>query len=327
MKTETKLFARNKTIPPLFADTMNKGQLLDVQADSSNPELFYQHPNGQLWLGDSIEWLKTLPSASIDLVFADPPYNLNKADWDTFESHEAYVHWSLLWIEQAARVLKPTGTLYVCGFSEILADLKAPSMRFFQGCRWLIWHYKNKANLGNDWGRSHESLLHFRKSKQHTFNTDDVRIPYGEHTLKYPSHPQAETSQYGNGKKDHIWHPNPNGAKPKDVLEIAQDLIEIPTTCNGMHEKTPHKTQKPEELLRKIILASSNEGDTILDPFLGSGTTAVCAEQLKRNWLGCDLTAEYLGWAAERLELVERWDVEKWKQYDRENLKRRTAIR
>ncbi len=328
MKIETKLFARNKTIPPLFADTTNKGQLLDTQPASSKPQLFYQHPNGQLWFGDSLAWLKTIPSASIDLVFADPPYNLSKADWDTFDSHEAYIQWSILWIEQAARVLKPAGTLYVCGFSEILADLKAPSMRHFEGCRWIIWHYKNKANLGSDWGRSHESLLHFRKSKQHTFNIDDVRIPYGEHTLKYPSHPQAESSQYGKGKKsDHIWHPNPNGAKPKDVLDIPQDLIEIPTTCNGMHEKTPHKTQKPEELLRKIILASSNEGDTVLDPFVGSGTTPVCSEQLKRKWLGCDLTAEYLGWAAERLELVERWEIDKWKQYDKENQKRRTAIR
>ena len=86
------------------------------------------------------------------------------------------------WIKEAARVLKPTGTLYVCGFSEILADLKHPASKYFAKCRWIIWHYKNKANLGKDWGRSHESLLHLRKSKKHTFNIDSVRIPYGEHT-------------------------------------------------------------------------------------------------------------------------------------------------
>src|SRR5437764_1454505 len=112
----------------------------------------------------------------------------------------------------------------------------------FKGCKWLVWHYKNKANLGSDWGRSHESILHFRKSKQFTSNIDDIRIPYGDHTLKYPEHPQAETSQYGNGNgsKETIWVPNPRGAKPRDV-------IEIPTTCNGMHEKTPQPTQTPEE--------------------------------------------------------------------------------
>src|SRR5262249_8894503 len=156
----------------------------------------------------------------------------------------------------------------------------------FHGCRWLIWHYMNKANLGNDWGRSHESILHLRKGGDFTFNIDDVRIPYGNHTLKYPEHPQAETSQYGGEKtKDRLWRPHPKGAKPRDV-------IEVPTTCNGMEEKTSHPTQKPEELLRKFISASSNEGDLIVDPFLGSGTTAVAAEQLKRRWKGGDVSLE-----------------------------------
>lgn len=163
-------------------------------------------------------------------------------------------------------------------FQKYWQILKLPSMQFFHSCRWIVWHYKNKANMGNDWGRSHESILQFRKSKYSTFNIDSVRIPYSDHTLKYPSHPQAATSQYGNGK-DHQWLPNPSGAKPKDV-------IEIPTTCNGMHEKTSHPTQKPEELLRRIILASSNAEDVVLDPFVGSGTTAVAAEQLRRRWLG-----------------------------------------
>jgi len=94
-----------------------------------------------------------------------------------------------------------------------------------------------------------------------------------------------------------------------------------------MHEKTPHPTQKPEELLRKLILASSNIGDTIIDPFCGSGTTAVCAEQLQRKWMACDLSIEYLDWAANRIELVENWSIEKWIKYDSENQKRRNSIR
>jgi hypothetical protein len=88
-------------------------------------------------------------------------------------------------------------------------------------------------------------------------NSDDVRIPYGAHTLKYPAHPQAETSQYGKGRQPSSeradWTPNPLGAKAKDA-------IELPTTSNGMDEKTPHATQKPEELIRKFVLASSNAG-------------------------------------------------------------------
>lgn len=318
-------FSRNKETKDLFGEQLPKGTqaVLDVDTfDSKMPIRFYSHPNGELWFGDAVEWLRSLESESVDLVFADPPYNIKKAEWDTFESQQEYVDWSIRWLEQAARVLKPTGTLYICGFSEILADIKLPALRFFRGCRWLVWHYKNKANLGSDWGRAHESILHFRKSKRFTFNIDDVRMPYGEHTLKYPAHPQAVTSLYGKGRagNGHVWQPHPNGAKPKDVLEI-------PTTCNGMHEKTAHPTQKPEELLRQLMLASSNVGDIVVDPFLGSGTTAVVAEQLKRKWQGCDKTLEYLQWSVQRIEIVEDWSIKKWIQYDRNNAERRKSIR
>lgn len=319
---------RNKVPFNLFAKEGAGGSLVETIPNHNKPQLFFNHPNGSLWLGDSIEWLKSLGDESVDLIFADPPYNIKKAHWDTFESQEEYIKFSISWIEQAARVLRPTGTLFICGFSEILADLKHPATKYFKGCRWIIWHYKNKANLGSDWGRSHESILHFRKTKNFTFNIDQIRIPYSEHTLKYPSHPQAKSSQFGNKNNGtHMWEPNPNGAKPKDVLEIPQDIIEVPTTCNGMHEKTPHPTQKPEELLRKIILASSNIGDTVLDPFCGSGTTAVCSEQLQRKWLACDLSSEYLNWAANRLQLVEDWPISQWIKYDFENQKRRNSIR
>ena len=316
-------YVRSKEVPSFFGQPLLKGRYAqgDLSGlDPQRPTLFYAHPNGEIWLGDAIVWLRSLPDESVDLVFADPPYNIKKAEWDSFESQQEYVAWSLQWIEQAARVLKPAGTLYVCGFSEILADLRLPASRFFQGCRWLVWHYRNKANLGRDWGRSHESILHLRKSKRFTLNIDQVRIPYGNHTLKYPDHPQAETSQYGGNGEGRLWRPHPRGAKPRDVLEI-------PTTCNGMHEKTPHPTQKPEELLRKIVLASSNPGDMIIDPFLGSGTTAVTAEQLGRRWKGCDLSIEYCQWAAQRIESVEDWSVEKWIEYDTLNAQRRQSIR
>lgn len=283
----------------------------------------YENRFGKLFLGDSLDWLTGLKSETADLVFADPPYNINKADWDNFESHEHYVAWSRNWLEQAARVLKKNGTLYVCGFSEILADVKVAAMPFFKGCRWIVWHYKNKANLGGDWGRSHESIVHFRKGKEFTFNIDEIRIPYGAHTLKYPSHPQAETSNFGkngSGKTRENWVPNPKGAKPKDVLDI-------PTTCNGMGEKTPHPTQKPEELLRKLVLASSNPGDIVADPFSGSGTTAVVAEQLGRRWLACDCSQQYNEWAIQRLNRVVRRSEAEWVKLDAETAQRRESIR
>ncbi len=284
------------------------------------PKYFYEEENGCLLLGDSLQLLRKIKDSSIDLIFADPPYSIKKAEWDTFKNQEDYIKFSLKWIKEASRTLKDTGTLYICGFSEILADLHHPAMKYFYNCRWIIWHYKNKANLGNDWGRSHESILCLRKSNRHIMNIDSIRIPYNSHTLKYPSHPQAETSQYGNGKQRSDWVPNPLGAKPKDV-------IEIPTTCNGMGEKTPHPTQKPEELLRKIILASSDENDIVLDPFVGSGTTAVCAKQLKRQFIGIDQMEQYLEWAAVRLKQVQEKPIIEWIEYDRSVAARRETIR
>lgn len=176
--------------------------------------------------------------------------------------------------------------------------------------------------MGSDWGRSHESIIHFRKSDASKLNIDDVRTPYGAHTLKYPSHPQAETSAYGKGinKQRENWIPHPKGAKPKDV-------IDIPTTCNGMGEKTPHPTQKPEELVRKFVLASSNEGDLVIDPFSGSGTTAVVAEQLNRRWMACDLDPQYNQWAIERLKNVRRMTKDAWIVNDRKTAERRESIR
>jgi len=307
-----------------FRETCYIGEVCvteDEALDPQKPLSYYKHPNGTLWVGDSLSWMKGLKASSVDLIFADPPYSIGKAEWDKFDSHDEYVDWSVEWIKHAARALKPTGSLYVCGFSEILADIRRPAAGFFDRCKWIVWFYKNKANLSKDWGRSHESIIHFRKNKNVVFNLDDVRIPYGNHTLKYPLHPQAQSSQYGNGnkRKEH-WRPHPNGAKPKDVFEI-------PVTSNGMKEKTPHPTQKPEELLRKLILASSNKGDLVIDPFSGSGTTLVCAEQLQRKWGGCDISSEYNSWAVMRLENVPEQSIQEWVELDRAIAQRRESIR
>jgi len=272
---------------------------LEYNVDAKNEKLgkpFFKTYQGALYTLDVISFLRSLENESVDLIFADPPYNIKKAEWDSFQSQKQYVEWSMQWIREAHRILKPHGTLFICGFSEILADIKWAANYLFKGCKWLVWYYRNKANLGNDWGRSHESLLHFRKSKKFTFNIDDVRVPYNAHTLKYPKRPQAETSQYNNGKgKKYVWEPNPNGAKPKDVFEI-------PTLSNGSWEKTSHETQKPIELVKKCILSSSNPGNLVIDPFGGSGTTYAVSEAFSRNWLGAELNRDYCNIIKERLQ-------------------------
>ena len=298
----------------------NQGTKYRVKPASDKPQIHFKHPNGTLFLGNSIKWLKTLDDQSIELVFADPPYNIKKANWDNFESQEEYIKWSIKWIKEVSRILKEDGSLYVCGFSEILSDIKRPAMSYFKSCKWLIWSYKNKANMGRDWGRSHESIVHFRKTKKTNLNTNYIRVPYGKHTLKYPLHPQAGTSQYSNKGKSMNWRPHPLGAKPKDV-------IEAPVLCNGMEEKTPHPTQKPEELIRKFVLASSKRDDTVVDPFSGAGTTLVVAEQLGRKWMGCELSKEYNEWAIHRIKNATYRTEKEWFGFDRRNIARRESIR
>lgn len=280
---------------------------------------YFKTKFGSLYLDDSIDFLRNLDSESVDLIFADPPYNIKKANWDIFSSQKDYLDWSMLWIIEAQRVLKKNGSLFICGFSEILADIKYLASPLFKGCKWLVWFYRNKANLGNDWGRSHESILHFRKSNSFIFNIDEVRVPYNEHTTKYPKRTQAETSQYANGKS-YEWEPNPLGAKPKDVFEI-------PTISNSAWEKYPHETQKPVELLRKIILSSSNPDSIILDPFGGSGTTFAVAEAYKRKWIGIEKNENYCQIISNRLndkEHIQRISSaldEKESQIRRKNLR------
>ncbi len=287
-----------------------------------DPSLQFSYPNGKIFNSDCFVFLRSLANESVDMVFADPPYNIGKADWDDLGSQDEYIAWSVSWIKEASRVLKTNGTLFVCGFTEILADIRRPAMEFFEKCKWLVWYYDNKANMRNDWGRSHESIVCFRKNKDFVFNTDDVRIPYNAHTIKYPKRNQSgKTSQFYNEKvAEKVWEPNPRGAKPKDVLNI-------PTTCNGMAEKTAHPTQKPEELLRKIVLSSTNPGDTVVDPFSGSGTTAVVATQLGRRFIVNDQDPEYNTWADKRIRSVVNTDVESWISYDQKNDIRRRSIR
>ncbi len=296
---------------------MEQKYLFDASRSKLQP--YFETQQGQLYNADAVEFLGSLDTSSAQLIFADPPYNIKKAEWDTFESQKAYVEWSMLWIKEAYRILDSKGSLYICGFSEILADIKWAASNLFKGCKWLIWYYRNKANLTSDWGRSHESILHFRKSSHFIFNVDEVRVPYNAHTLKYPNHPQAKTSQYGNGKS-YEWRPHPGGAKPKDVFEI-------PTLTNNSWEREDHPTQKPIELVKKCILASSNRGDLVIDPFGGSGTTFAVAEAFGREWQGSEKSVEYCDIIVDRLNDTEHLDRISASDDEAEVLQRRKRLR
>ena len=266
-----------------------------------------------------------LPGKSLDVVFADPPYNIGKAEWDNFSNLEEYVKWSQNWILELYPILKDTGSLFVMGFSEILALIQAAVVSKFKSCRWLIWHYKNKPNLSkSDWVRSHESILHLRKTNDFFFDSDKIRDPYNVHTRKYPERSQGKSSQYGkkNDHDPHLWNPNARGAKPRDV-------IDIPAINNVMKEKTPHPAQKPEALLRKLLLGTCPQGGTVFDPFGGSGTTYIVAEQARLFWIGSEISVEYARIIEDRLRsyLRDPKPLEHWLNLDQQRAYNRQKVR
>ncbi|HEY3174332.1 MAG TPA: site-specific DNA-methyltransferase [Candidatus Polarisedimenticolia bacterium] len=284
---------------------------------------FLKTTRGALHRADALEWLGSLGAGTSRLVIADPPYNIGKADWDRFATWDGYLDWTRRWVSEARRVLADDGTLYICGYPEPLALIAAAVGASFSSLRWLVWFYRNKANLGDDWGRSHEAILHLRKGRAMVFNTDDVRVPYNQHTVKYPEHPQAPSSQYGRGSAARarpVWVPHPRGARPRDV-------IEVPTLCNGSAEKTCHPTQKPEELIRRLVLASSNEGDLVIDPFGGSGTTYAICEQTGRRWLGCERDESYCRLIRTRLVRPERFRARQAGETPGHRARRRATLR
>ncbi|MHA2365705.1 MAG: DNA-methyltransferase [Candidatus Hodarchaeales archaeon] len=258
-----------------------------ISWDKNNKFTFL--PTGILYSGDCNDLLTQIPSESIDIVFADPPYNIGKANWDEFQSEEEYLRWCKSWISECNRILKLSGSMFIMGYSEILAKVLTHLSSFFPHVRWLVWHYRNKPMLGkNDWVRSHESILHVRKSTKFIFNSNAIREPYNVHTKKYPERSQGKSSQYQGAKTEtQWWSPNTKGAKPRDV-------IDIPALNNSMKEKTKHPTQKPEALLRKLLMGTAPKNGLILDPFAGSGTSAIVAEQMELSWVACELKIEYI---------------------------------
>lgn len=260
----------------------------------------------------------------IDLAIADPPYNMGKAEWDSFDSREEYLEWVTGWVSTIGEHLSDSGSMYVMGLPEILAHVKVELDRncdWIDSMRWLVWHYRNKPQMGDGgWTRSHESILWLRKTDDYTFNMDRVRIPYNNHTKRYPVREQGQTSLFGS-EDGYEWDPNVEGAKPRDV-------IDVPTVNNASSERTDHPTQKPEELIRKLVWASSDRGDTVFDPFGGSGTTYVVCEQLGREWIGCEAEEKYCEMTVDRLESVEhREDPSYWMKHDIDRRENRRKIR
>lgn len=289
-------------------------------------EPYYESEFGELYHTEAESLIHHLKESGpeINLVFADPPYNIDKAEWDSFESQEQYLDWVSSWISNAGELLTEDGSMFVMGYSERLAHVKCrlgKECDWFDSIRWMVWHYRNKPQMSDTgFTRSHESILWLRKSEDYKFRMDRVRIPYNEHTKDYPMRDQGQTSLFGS-EDGYTWDPDVEGAKPRDAFDV-------PTVNNASKERTDHPTQKPEELLRKFVWSTTDRDDLIFDPFGGSGTTYAVSQQLGRNWVGSEAEEEYCEIIEERLHDADHVeDPTYWMKHDLDRREHRRKVR
>jgi site-specific DNA-methyltransferase (adenine-specific) len=250
---------------------------------------------------DCITGMKKLADNSADIVICDPPYNIGKDFGNNSDKQKMddYLKWCDDWISECIRILKPKGTLYIYGFSEILAFIR---VRITINVRWIVWHYTNKVTPSlNFWQRTHESILCCYKEKP-VFNRDDVREPYTETFLKNAAGKvrKATKGRFSNGEKETVYTAHEKGALPRDVLKVS-----ALAGGAGKKERVNHPTQKPLELCEKLIKASKNGENTLLViPFAGSGSECVAAKNENINFIGYEINEEYVQLCRERLDGV-----------------------
>lgn len=316
----------------------------DTAADSSirNPQSAIAF--NAIHQGDCVELLAGLPDESVDLAFADPPYNIGFKYDEYQDNHEdeVYLKWCESWIEQLHRVVKPTGAFWLAIGDEYAAELKVAAKRIgFSARNWVVWYYTFGQNCTRKFNRSHAHLFHFVKDEeQHTFNAadPDLRVPsaralvYGDRRAnplgRLPDDTWLIKPGAGDGPPEEsdedsplppdLLPPASQVAPQEDFVLRPQDLRDdgaafhpqdntwyFSRVAGTFKERQGfHGCQMPEQLLGRIVRASSSAGELVLDPFAGSGTTLAVAKKLGRSWLGFELSTDYVKYANERIEGV-----------------------
>ena len=264
-------------------------------------------PDNALHLGDCVEGLSRVAGGAVDLVFADPPFNIGyKYDvYDDRKSTDDYLAWTAKWGEQVKRVLKPDGTFWLAIGDDFAAELKVLFQRDlgFRCRSWVVWYYTFGVNCTRKFSRSHTHLFHFVKDPdKFTFNSEAIRVPSARQTVYFDD--RANTK----GRlPDDTWLLRPQDAS--DIFHPDHDTWHVPRVCGTFKERAGfHTCQMPEQLLARIIRVSSNPGELVLDPFGGSGSTLVVAKKLQRRWLGFELSENYAAMIRKRLHDVSPGD-------------------
>lgn len=291
MSTSEKRSPRNKTIRLSNEEmAVYKSRLLRLAAPTQLEEAL-----NRTICQDVFEALEWLPAAFVDLLFADPPYNLDK----TFNDHsfserslEEYEAWLDSWISDVRHVLKPTASIYICGDWRSSAAIYRVLRKYFIVRNRITWQREKGRGAKSNWKNASEDIWFCTVSDDYVFNVDAVKLK----------------------RKVIAPYTRPDGA-PKDWTETETGRFRLTHPSNlwtditvpfwSMPENTDHPTQKPEKLLAKLILASSNEGDVIFDPFLGAGTASVVAKKLDRRYVGIEIDELYCCLAEKRLAMAD----------------------
>ncbi|MDR1023554.1 MAG: hypothetical protein LBL94_09845 [Prevotellaceae bacterium] len=249
----------------------------------------------RLILGDNLEVLKAMEGETVDLIYLDPPFFSNR-DYEVIWGDEGevrsfqdrwaggiehYIAWLKERVGEMHRVLKPAGSIFLHCDWHANAYIRVEILdRIFGKNNFrneIVWCYRGGGAPKRDFGRRHDTIFRYGKSQQYTFNTDSIRIPYQAEGIG-----RKDDAMWGKHRgSDKVYKPNPLGKIPEDWWFI--------NTLNANDpERIGYPTQKPRELLERIIKCASNEGDLVLDPFMGGGTTIAVADKLGRKWIGID---------------------------------------
>ena len=249
----------------------------------------------QIYHMDCLDFLNQIDDSHTDLAVIDPPYNMGKADWDSFKTEDNFFDFTYAWIDALLPKLKANASLYIFNTpynaAFILRYLVAKGMHFQN---WITWDKRDGLGASKrKYSSGQETILFFTKSNKHTFNYDDVRVPY-ESTNRI-----LHAKEKGILKNGRRWFPNPKGRFCGEVWHITSQRHK--QKVNGKVQKQPHLTPKPYDLIERIVKASSSKGDLVIDCFVGCGTTAFVANKLGRNFICADSDAGYVSVAKQNM--------------------------
>ena len=239
--------------------------------------------------------LRWLPTSFVDLLFVDPPYNLTKSFGATafsMRSVQEYRDWLESWFPELLKTLKPTASVYICGDWRSSAAIHLVAEKHLIVRNRITWEREKGRGARTNWKNCSEDIWFCTVSEKYTFNVDAVKLkrrviaPYTDSEGNPKDWDKTEDGDYRLTHPSNIW-------------------TDLTVPFWSMPENTDHPTQKPEKLLAKIMLGSSNPGDWVLDPFLGSGTTSVVAKKLGRRYVGIEIDPMYCCLVEKRLAIAE----------------------